>query len=794
MSDKQLHLFLSALLMITSIASSSAMSAEKGRINPPTITSLNAVHPLALQQQLKAALEAKNSEYAPRTEHKTPEGRPLFTNRLLLESSPYLLQHAHNPVNWYSWSDEALLKAKSENKPIFLSIGYSTCHWCHVMERESFENLEIAAFLNKHFINIKVDREQRPDVDQTYMTAAALLSGHTGWPLSAFITSDGAPFYAASYFPPQQFLSLLNDVQDLWATEPEKIINEGQKTLAVLKKVNAQIDSDQATSDSLKGIATTSAQEWLNLHDEFSGGFGTAPKFPNETVLFLLLDQAVRHQDEEMLSAVLRSLDAMQQGGIYDQVGGGFHRYATDPNWLIPHFEKMLYNQAQLARVYLYAWKVTANPLYRRTAEQTLNYVLRDLKHTDGPFYAATDADSDGGEGLYFLWDNDQLKHALNNPEQFALASQLFGLTEGSNFSGSNILYLPTSLPEFAINQQLNAFEFIPQLDLIQQKLLQHRMKRTPPHLDDKVITAWNGMLIRSLAEASDILQKPNYAEAAITAAEWLWKHHQTDGILVRSSWKGQHGPAGTLEDYANLAQAYIALYDVSHDPLWLVRSKTLTETLLNSFWEQETGQLYLSAKDSLLPLRIKSNKDNATLSATAITYELLTQLSNRTPNQKYRVIAEQIFTAESGTIQQRPMQYSYLLTAYSQANKGNLKHLQYAAQGALKATLQKKGQALKLEIELQPGWHINAHTIEDKRLIQTTVSADWITDVEYPSSSPLSVAFMPKPIPVYSEQFTFNLTSSAQPSELQTPVHFHFQACSQSICLPPESLYFAPQ
>ena len=769
------------------------MSAEYKSPHPSSISSLNAEHPLALQQQLKAVLNEKGSAYIPRTEHKTSEGTPLFTNRLLLESSPYLQQHAHNPVNWYSWSDDALLKAKTENKPIFLSIGYSTCHWCHVMERESFENLEVAAFLNKHFISIKVDREQRPDVDQTYMTAAALLSGHTGWPLSAFITSDGAPFYAATYFPPKQFLNLLKDIQNLWTTEPEKIINEGQKALSVLIKANAQTTPNPAMSDSLKNIATTSAQEWLNLHDEFSGGFGIAPKFPNETVLFLLLDQAVRHQDEEMLSAVTRSLDAMQQGGIFDQVGGGFHRYATDPHWLIPHFEKMLYNQAQLARVYLYAWKITDNPLYRRTTEQTLNYVLRDLKHRDGPFYAATDADSDGGEGLYFLWDADQLSQALNNPEQSALASTLFGLTEGSNFSDSNILYLPTSLPEFVINHQLNAFEFTKQLEHIQEKLLQHRMTRTAPHLDDKIITAWNGMLIRALTEAGDLLDKPNYIEAARMAAEWLWQHHQADDSLVRSSWNGQQGPEGTLEDYANLAQAYIALYDVSHNALWLARSQTLTDEILKRFWEQETGQLYLSQQGSLLPLRIKSNKDNATLSATAITYELLIQLSHRTPNQKYRVIADQIFTAESNTIQQRPIQYSYLLNAYTQAHHGNLKHQQFAAQGALKATLRGNKEVFNLEVELQPGWHINAHNVNDKRLIPTTLSADWITHVEYPNAASFSVAFMPKPIQVYGQKMTFIIETSIESSALQAPVHFHFQACSQSICLPPESLYFGP-
>lgn len=789
MMTKKALAFTSILLLAYLMNNTTAASESK---SIRAIQSLNTEYSNTLQQQLAHALKEKDESYQPRTEHKTPDGTPVFTNRLLLESSPYLLQHAHNPVNWFSWSEEALSKARIENKPVFLSIGYSTCHWCHVMEKESFENLEIAAFLNKHFISIKVDREQHPDVDSTYMTAAALLSGHTGWPLTGFITSQGAPFYAASYLPPEQFLSFLHQVNDVWKNNPKAVEEESRYALAQIQRIKAA----KNTSTTIQGnsVVSDAAEQWLAQYDEFSGGFSTAPKFPNEPVLFLLLDQALRQQDDTMLNAVLHSLDSMQQGGIYDQVGGGFHRYATDPEWRLPHFEKMLYSQAQLARVYLYAWQITGNPLYKRTTEQTLNYVLRELRHPSGPFYSATDADSDGGEGRYFLWNAEQLREALPDKEQFDLAIELFGLNEGSNFDGSNILYLPQSLPDFAINQQLNAFIFFDQLEHVQKQLLKQRLKRTAPHLDDKIITAWNGMLIRSLAEAGDLLEKPKYTQAASTAAHWLWDHHiMSKGTLLRSSREGSSGPEGTLEDYAHLAHAYLTLYDTSNNPLWLQRSKQLTNELLNRFWSEEEAQLYLSAKSSLLPFRIKSSQDNATISATAITYELLTQLSKRDPLPLYQTISEQVFASEAAAIQQSPMQYSYLLAMHNQATQGNLKHRQFAAQGALKAELLSSSKGLQLMVELAPGWHINAHSIEDKRLISTSLSADWIAKAHYPESSPLAVAFMPQPISVYSRRLQFDIQSVSEPDKLKAPLHFRFQACSSSQCLAPESLYFSP-
>jgi uncharacterized protein YyaL (SSP411 family) len=788
MMTKKTLAFTSTLLFVYFMNTTTIASESK---NLKSTQSLNTQYSNALQKQLANALKAKDENYQPRTEHKALDGSPVFTNRLLLESSPYLLQHAHNPINWFSWSEEALSKARIENKPIFLSIGYSTCHWCHVMEKESFENLEIAAFLNKHFISIKVDREQHPDVDSTYMTAAALLSGHTGWPLTGFITSQGAPFYAASYIPPEQFLSLLQQINDEWNNNPKAIDEESRYALAQIQRIKAA--KNTSVTIQANSIARRTATQWLAQYDDFSGGFSAAPKFPNEPVLFLLLDQALRQQDEAMLNAVLHSLDSMQQGGIYDQVGGGFHRYATDPDWLLPHFEKILYNQAQLARVYLYAWQITGNPLYKRTTEQTLDYVLRELRHPSGPFYSATDADSDGGEGRYFLWNTEQLREALPDKEQFDLAFTLFGLNEGSNFDGSNILYLPQSLPDFAINQQLNTFVFFEQLEHVQKQLLKQRMKRTKPHLDDKIITAWNGMLIRSLAEAGDLLEKPEYTQAASTAASWLWKHHISKETLIRSSREGHSGPEGTLEDYAHLAHAYLTLYDTNEDLLWLQRSKQITNVLLSKFWSEEEAQLYLSPKSSLLPFRIKSSQDSATISATAITYELLTQLSNRDSLPLYQTISQQIFASEAAAIQQHPMQYSYLLAMHNQATEGSLKHRQFAAQGALKAELISSKEGLKLVIDLAPGWHINAHSIKNKRLIPTSLSADWIAKAVYPEGSPLAVAFMQQPISVYSRRLQFDIQPVSEQGKLKAPLHFRFQACSSHQCLAPESLYFSP-
>jgi len=347
-------------------------------------------------QQLQQALQAKGSSYQPRTEHLRDDGSPHYTNRLILEDSPYLVQHAHNPVDWFPWGEEAFAKAKRENKPIFLSIGYSTCHWCHVMERESFENRTIAKILNEHFIAIKVDRELLPDVDETYMTAVMMINGSGGWPMSSFLTPEGKPFYGATYFPPDKFRSLLEQVDELWRTKQPGLIEQADK---VAEAVANYSRNKQAAGSLSKEASKRAVSQALKMHDTAKGGFSPAPKFPNENILLFLLGQAERNNNSAVLAAVQKTLDSMAQGGIYDQVAGGFSRYSVDSDWLVPHFEKMLYNQAHLSRAYLSAWRLTGDPGYRRIVTQTLDYVLRDMADANGGFYSATDADSEGKRG-----------------------------------------------------------------------------------------------------------------------------------------------------------------------------------------------------------------------------------------------------------------------------------------------------------------------------------------------------------------------------------------------------------
>lgn len=745
---------------------------------------------IALKKKLSQATLAQGKNYIPRTEHLDKQGKPVFTNRLILESSPYLLQHAHNPVNWYSWSSEALDEAKRTNKPIFLSIGYSTCHWCHVMEKESFENLEIANFLNQHFISIKVDREQRPDIDSTYMIAAAMLSGQTGWPLNTLNTSDGAPFYAATYFPPEHFLQLLQKTQQIWQEQQTELKAEGQRIIYAIKKIQENKLSPKNITASTYEAAI---EQWLDIFDEFEGGFGTAPKFPQESALLFLLDQAKRKQDLALLEMVTKTLNAMQKGGIYDQIGGGFHRYATDPSWNIPHFEKMLYNQAQLAQVYLRAYLSTGDPLYKLTAEETLNYTLREMSNTNGLFYSATDADSEGEEGTFFLWTDETLKQDLDD-KSYKLAKLFFGVEEGPNFSGKNILFQPLSVPDFVIQHQLNPSKFLTDLSNIKQKLRNVRQKRESPHLDDKVITAWNSMLIRVLTESGHHLNNPNYTAAAIKAADALWLSHYLSTGLLRDTRHIMEGSEGNLEDYATFAMANLTLFKFTSDTKWLNRALILSEELIEKFWEADSSTLFLTSAPSTGLVRMRSQTDQATPAAESTAYELFTNLANSQLNQKFGAVAHQLLVPKSGKIDRNPVNYSYLLMVHAK-NDAALDSLQIGAHGALRAELKRVQGNFILTVTLKPGWHINAKNPGDKRLIGSRLSADWVNTITYPIAHKIDVSFAEQPINLYSGAVQFSLKSKKESNTgpLTQPLKFTYQACSDKQCLAPETLYFSP-
>jgi len=764
------------------------------------------IHSAELQQRLDAALAAKGSDYVPRTEHLHPDGRPRFTNRLILENSPYLLQHAHNPVDWYPWGPEAFEQARRENKLVFLSIGYSTCHWCHVMERESFEDLAIAKLLNAHFIAIKVDREVHPDVDQTYMTAVELLAGRGGWPMSSILTPDGDTIDGGTYFPPADFTRLLERARDLWQGQPDALRAQAEQ---VARAVSRALDTQGQAAALDDAIIDQAVAELLARHDELQGGFGHAPKFPQEPKLGLLLDQALRNGDDATLAAAIFTLKSMARGGIQDQVGGGFHRYAIDNDWLVPHFEKMLYNQAQLARVYLAGWRLTADPDLARVTRRTLDYVLRDMTSLEGGFYSATDADSDGEEGRFFLWTPAELRAALP-AEDADLAIRFHGVTETGNFEGHNILHVPIALDAFAAAEGVAPADLQQRLGQIHARLYQVREERPHPHRDEKILTAWNGMMISALAEAGAALDEPRYLAAAERAADLLWaKARPAPGQLTRVSLDGRASQPALLEDYAFLGAGLIALYDASADPRWLERSRELADALWSRFADPEGGGLFMgeASTDTPLMARPKDLSDGAMPSGTSAALHLLAALDQRTDDLRYGQRARELLSAVTGRVRRTPSAYPSLLTALNRLRQGDSGPRQYAARGAVRlrgeVTRTKDSAQLRLVLDMAPGWHINAHEPLQQALIATRVrlpegNQAWrIEDLTYPPAQIRRLGFQREALAVYEGQAQIAATlgpvsespsNDADHTSAWLPMELRLQACSDERCLPPET------
>jgi len=786
------------LLALALLATTQSGAAES--------TEAISTHPAALQQRLDAALAAKGSDYVPRTEHLQPDGRPRFTNRLILEDSPYLLQHAHNPVNWFPWGPEAFEQARRENKLVFLSIGYSTCHWCHVMERESFEDVAIAKLLNEHFIAVKVDREVHPDVDQTYMTAVQLLAGRGGWPLSSLLTPDGDTIDGGTYFPPAEFTQLLERARDLWQEQPDALRAQAER---VARAVSRALDTQGQAAALDDAIIDQAVAALLARHDELQGGFGHAPKFPQEPKLGLLLDQALRADDDAALNAAIVTLRSMARGGIHDQVGGGFHRYAIDNGWLVPHFEKMLYNQAQLARVYLAGWRLTADPDLARVTRRTLDYVLRDMTSPEGGFYSATDADSEGEEGRFFLWTPAELRAALP-AEDAELAIRFHGVTETGNFEGRNILHVPVALDDFAAGEGLSADQLQKRLAQIHARLYQVREERPHPHRDEKILTAWNGMMISALAEAGAALDEPRYLAAAERAADLLWaKARPAPGQLTRVYLDGRASQPALLEDYAFLGTGLIALYDASADRRWLERARELADALWSRFADPEGGGLFMgeASTDTPLMARPKDLSDGAMPSATSAALHLLAALDQRTDDLSYGKRARELLSAVSGRVRRTPGAYPSLLTALNRLRQGDTGPRQYAARGAVRlrgeVTRADDSATLRLVLDMAPGWHINAHEPLQQALIATQLrlpegNQAWRIDtLDYPRAQILRLGFQREALAVYEGQAQIAATlrpvsepvsNEADQTSAWLPVELRLQACSDERCLPPET------
>lgn len=755
-----------------------------------------------LNKQLQAALAEKGKGYQPRTEHLDAQGLPIYTNRLIFEDSPYLLQHAHNPVDWYAWGEQAFAVAKQENKPIFLSIGYSTCHWCHVMERESFENPHIAELLNKHFVSIKVDRERRPDVDSSYMNAVVMIAGRGGWPMSSFLTPEGKTFFGGTYFPPDNFTALISRVDELWKTQQPQLLGQAAQIATAVAEL-----SEAATQAREVGpeLVQHAVQSILARHDELQGGFSQAPKFPNEPSLFLLLRELQESFDPKTFEALENTLDAMAQGGIYDQIAGGFHRYSTDNEWLVPHFEKMLYNQAHLSRIYLQAWSVSSKPEYERVVRQTLDYILREMTASDGGFYSATDADSEGEEGLFFLWTIDEINQTLP-ADDASLMRDLYQITKDNNFEHSNILSRSSTLEDYAQKHKIELATLISQVDNNNKLLWQKRQSRIAPLRDDKILTAWNAMMITSLAQAGFLLNEQSYSDAAVKSANYLWNtHRSSSGKLWRASLNGKTSVRASQEDYAYLAESFIMLYDVIADDVWLKRAEQLTKIMLDDFWDDKNGGFFMSAKEgSLTPMgRAKSGSDNAIPSGNSVALHVLQKLHRRTENFDYESHANKLLASASASIVKHPNAYAYLLSGAADLNHGEFGVTQYAANGKVKIqSIISHDQKLKLNIAIQDGWHINSDIPLQDYLSATKLTAGEVTgdtrlkNIRYPDSVNRTLGFQTQTLALFEGSVEIQADLEKTANELRRAngrLELVLQACSDSTCLAPETILLSP-
>lgn len=591
------------------------------------------------------------------------------SNRLAKETSPYLRQHARNPVDWYSWGPEALARARELDRPIFLSIGYSACHWCHVMERESFEDPEVAQLLNEHFVSIKVDREERPDLDQIYMTAVQLLTGQGGWPMSMFLTPDLQPFYGGTYFPPDDrygrpsFKRVLTSLIEAWKTRREELRQSASQLTEHLKQVS---QAPPATGDLDASLLSQAANSLRRAFDPRHGGFGSAPKFPHAMDLQLLLRVWKRFEDDDALQMVRLTLDHMAMGGIYDHLGGGFHRYSTDERWLVPHFEKMLYDNALLTLAYLEGFQATGATLYRRVVQETLDYVLREMTSPEGGFYSTQDADSEGIEGKFFVWSAEEIEQVLGQ-DRAQVFTYVYDVTPEGNWEGHNILHRAKTDAQDARLLQMDEITMRNLIEECRAALFAVRERRVKPGRDDKVLTSWNGLMIQALARAGAVLERADYTAAAARAADFLVQRMRSpDGRLYRTYHK-ESGPRlnGYLDDYSFLLEGLVGLFEATFEPRWLELSRQLAEVLVTEFWDaSEGGFFYTGRSHETLIARNKDTHDSSTPSGNGMAATALLRLAVLTGKADYRAKALATLRSCQGLLTAAPMAAAQLFLA----------------------------------------------------------------------------------------------------------------------------------
>ena len=734
---------------------------------------------------------------------KNPDGSWKWTNRLVHETSPYLLLHAHNPVDWYPWSDEALELAKKENRLIFLSVGYSTCYWCHVMEREVFSNPEIAEMMNKNFINIKIDREERPDLDEIYMTATQLLIQRGGWPNSVFLTPDLKPFYAGTYFPPTDmpgrpgFPTILDAVHEAWVTREAEVIESANQ---ISKTIEMAISRGftALNARALDRVLVTAALDYLRTsYSHAYGGFGRAPKFPSPANLEFLLSEYERKSElqtppagnESLLKMITHTLDMMAYGGMYDQVGGGFHRYSVDAKWLIPHFEKMLYDNAQLAKVYLQAYQLTQEPRYRRVAEEIFGFIFREMTAPEGGFYAALDAETDAEEGKYYVWTADEIQKVLGKKDAKHF-NDVYGVDKGPNFEGKSVLYVPKgSVVESAVKD----------LSTAREKLLKARAEREYPLLDTKVIVNWNGLMIDALAYGYQVLGEEQYLAAASKAAQFVLDTlRKPDGELWHTYTAGVVKQDAYLDDYAFFVRGLLGLYHATGEEKWLDSARTLTDTMIQLFWDDKNGGFYYTKADAKhLIVRTKKPYDSAIPSGNAVAVKNLLAFG-----ADYRNYAEKTLRTFSDSMAQSPSSFMHMHFALNHYLMTAEKEFDIATPSLVTAATAIKAEndeIFKVEVQLKiaAGWHINANPAGQDNLIPTTLEVDTdmpveIIDIAYPKGRSARFEFSDESLNVYEDSLTIPLKlkrkSNATGSSKVT-LKLTYQPCNDTECLFPDTL-----
>ena len=722
-------------------------------------------------------------------------------NHLLGIQSPYLEQHIYNAVDWYPWGKEALEKAQRENKPIFLSVGYSTCYWCHIMARESFENDAIGEFMNANYVAIKVDRERRPDLDEQFMLATQAIAGHSGWPNSVFMTPKAKPFYAATYIPPDAFLDALKQIDTMWRNEQATLLEEGER---ISSGIMGYMNRTEATQNLTPAAIKAAADSIIEQADYFSGGLGVAPKFPQESAMLLLLDQAQRG-NKAALDILKSALDGMLKGGIHDHVGGGFHRYAVDAHWLIPHFEKMLYNQALIGRLLVGAYELTGEYRYKVTAKRLLDYVIREMQDEGGGYYSAQDAESVGrdgnkGEGLYFIWSKEEID-ALSDPTIAGLKTA-YNITGDGDFEGENILHLTSRIDQLANEQQTNEQALYASMNSGLDALRKIREKtRAAPHKDKKILVSWNAMMIETMAYAASVFERPDYYASAKASADYMLSNMLSENQLLRVSYEGKIGVVAQLADHAGLGVALIALQDYA-PPGTDVSAYTpiifrLANDVRNNFSDgsefETRAFLMTDASDGMG--KFAPFDDNPIPSGNSLALQLFDSIARRFGDIEFKQRTLVLTSTLSGYALASPQSRGTLVkTAFGVSTQpvGSTRHV---ANGNVKVTLQldHENRTFTAVVTMKEGWHINSNQPLEEYFVPTVLSVEGnpILLSDYPPPLEKRLQFNGEPLSLYEGRLSL---SGSFPESIGNEAHtisLDLQACSDRICLEPETLDF---